>query len=156
MSPFSRLLAETRRRHGLRQIDLAELLGYEQTYLSALEVGAKGPPAAEFVQRLQAALNLDEKNTDCLLEALELSQRRMTLEVDAPEDIYVVFNEMRLQLNNLHPSQVGLIRATLALKSDLRERPHSEIPRLKRRVLEPGESASPSARNKKAALPTTN
>ena len=37
MSPFSRLLAETRRRNGLRQIDLAELLGYEQTYLSALE-----------------------------------------------------------------------------------------------------------------------
>jgi len=156
MSPFSRLLAETRRRHGLRQIDLAEMLGYEQAYLSALEVGAKGPPGADFVQRLQVALNLDEKSADCLLEALALSQRRMALEVDAPEDIYLVFNEMRLQLNTLHPSQVGLIRATLALKSDLRERPHSEIPRLKRRVLEPGESASPSARNKKAALPTTN
>ena len=107
-------------------------------------------------ERLQAALNLDEKNTDCLLEALELSQRRMTLEVDAPEDIYVVFNEMRLQLNNLHPSQVGLIRATLALKTDLRERPHTEIPRLKRRVLEPGERVSPSARTEQAAHPTTN
>ena len=130
MSPFSRLLAETRRRHGLRQIDLAEMLGYEQAYLSALEVGAKGPPGAEIVERLQFALNLDEKNTDCLLEALEL--------------------------NNLHPSQVGLIRATLALKSDLRERPHSEIPRLKRRVLEPGEGSSPSARTKQAEHPSTN
>ena len=54
MSPFSQLLAETRRRHGLRQIDLAELLGYEQTYLSALEVGAKGPPTAVMDRMLEA------------------------------------------------------------------------------------------------------
>ena len=52
MSPFSRYLVDLRRRLGVRQGELADLLGYDQSYLSALEIGQKGPPTPEFVDRL--------------------------------------------------------------------------------------------------------
>ncbi|PYE26357.1 helix-turn-helix protein [Paraburkholderia silvatlantica] len=58
MSPFSILLHEFRLRCNLRQSDLAERLGYEQSYLSSLEVGRKGRPTREFVLKLVEALNL--------------------------------------------------------------------------------------------------
>lgn len=58
MSPFSHFLHELRLRHQIRQSELAELLGYEQSYISALEIGAKGPLTEEFVERLIVALSL--------------------------------------------------------------------------------------------------
>lgn len=56
MSPFARQLHELRLRHGIRQNELAELIGYDQTYISALEVGLKGPPTPEFVDKVVATL----------------------------------------------------------------------------------------------------
>ena len=50
-------------RHGIRQTELAELIGYEQTYISALEVGKKGPSTPEFVERLISALMLSAERT---------------------------------------------------------------------------------------------
>lgn len=41
MSPFSQFLHDLRMRRRLRQADLADLLGYEQSYISALEVGLR-------------------------------------------------------------------------------------------------------------------
>lgn len=47
-------------RHGMRQGDLAEAMGYEQTYISALEIGSKGPPTDEFIERAIKALQLGD------------------------------------------------------------------------------------------------
>lgn len=52
MSPFADFLHELRMRHGIRQTELAQILGYEQGYLSALELDKKGPPTQEFIQKL--------------------------------------------------------------------------------------------------------
>lgn len=41
MSPFSHFLHELRMRYDIRQVELAETMGYEQSYISALEVGIK-------------------------------------------------------------------------------------------------------------------
>lgn len=134
MSPFSRLLSELRRRHGLLQKDLAELVGIEQTYLSALETGIKGPPTSDFVARLQKALNLDANARNALDEAVDNSQRKMSLSADAPEEVFEVFNEFRRQLDTIHPSQLEIFRMALALKNDLNEGQFKEIPRIKRRA----------------------
>ena len=56
MSPFSHFLHELRLRLEIRQADLAKLVGYEQSYISALEVGLKGPPTQEFITRLIQAV----------------------------------------------------------------------------------------------------
>jgi transcriptional regulator with XRE-family HTH domain len=58
MSPFSHFLHDLRMRLEIRQAELAELVGYEQSYISALEVGLKGPPTQEFIARLIHALSL--------------------------------------------------------------------------------------------------
>jgi predicted transcriptional regulator len=47
MSPFSHFLHTLRMRLEIRQAELAALVGYEQSYISALEVGLKGPPTEE-------------------------------------------------------------------------------------------------------------
>ncbi len=55
--------------HGIYQTVLADKSGYEQTYFSALEVGKKGSPTQEFVEKLISALNLSGEERDRLLKA---------------------------------------------------------------------------------------
>jgi predicted transcriptional regulator len=71
LSPFSILLHEFRMRSNLRQSDLAEKLGYEQSYLSSLEVGRKGRPTREFVVKLVETLSLSDHDAEALLQAWE-------------------------------------------------------------------------------------
>jgi transcriptional regulator with XRE-family HTH domain len=60
MSPFAVLLKRFRQARGLKQKDLALRLGYEPSYLSALERSEKGPPRDDFIRRLIRGLALDE------------------------------------------------------------------------------------------------
>jgi len=131
MSPFGSALREARLRANLRQTDLAEALGYEQTYISALELGAKGPPPPEFVDRMANALDLRDEVRDELLDALDNSQRSMTLSPDASEMLFEVFNEFRRQLARLHPEQIRLISAVLELRPSLGLERSAGTPRLK-------------------------
>lgn len=77
MSPFSHFLHELRLQHQIRQSELAELLGYEQSYISALEVGIKGPPTEEFVEKLITALDLPPTAQLELREAIAASDRKL-------------------------------------------------------------------------------
>lgn len=98
MSPFSHFLHELRMRHGVRQIDLAERIGYEQSYISALEAGAKGPPTQEFVDRLQSVLALSEEEARHLKAAADASQRKLVIEADMPQDVYWLLSRLRASL----------------------------------------------------------
>ncbi len=60
MSPFSNAFRELRIFCGLRQAEFAEKLGFEQSYISAIEIGTKGPPGIDFVNTLITRLNLEE------------------------------------------------------------------------------------------------
>jgi transcriptional regulator with XRE-family HTH domain len=115
MSPFSTVLRELRASFGMRQAEFASKLGYEQSYVSAIEVGTKGPPNKEFIERVIAALELDEPWRQKLLEALNESQRKIVLSSDATEDTFKMFNELRRQIDQLHPGQVELIQMALRL-----------------------------------------
>ena len=79
MSPFSESLHSIRVRHGLRQVELAKLVGYEQSYISALEVGLKGPPTDEFVERLTAAIPLTKEEQEALRAAAQESHRKLVI-----------------------------------------------------------------------------
>lgn len=120
MSPFSCLLTKLRHQARLRQSELAELVGYEQSYLSALEVGVKGPPTEEFLSRLVAALSLDAADVEQLREAAEASQRKIQIPSDVPPSIYMLCHELRKQIEHLHPTQVEAILAILRLSSSLK------------------------------------
>ncbi len=71
MSPFSTYLRTLRRARGLRQVELAHLLGYEASYISALERSQKGPPRKEFIGRLIRGLKLDASEQTALNQRLD-------------------------------------------------------------------------------------
>lgn len=70
MSPFAEFLRHLRNQRQLRQRDLACRLGVNQSYISALELGIKGPPPSEFAQQLLVRLNLTEQEFATLVDAL--------------------------------------------------------------------------------------
>lgn len=133
MSPFSHFLHELRLRHQIRQSELAELLGYEQSYISALEIGAKGPPTEEFVERLIAALRLPPSEQTQVRVAATASQRKLALPLDSPQDMYWMIQGLREQLDSLHPVQIKIIQDALNLKGSLVDRQPEPLRRIKRR-----------------------
>jgi len=136
MSPFAHLLHELRMRNSIRQGDLAELIGYEQSYVSALEVGIKGPPPPEFINKLILALELPPAEQNKLHNAVAASQRKLVIDVDAPQEVYLLMAELQQQLPALHPAQVRMIREVLSMREVLAEPLPEPIRRLKRRKKE--------------------
>lgn len=133
MSPFSHFLHDLRLRHQIRQAELAELLGYEQSYISALEVGIKGPPTDEFVSKLITVLGLNVQEQDELQKIIAASDRKLALPVDSPQLLYWMLSDLRDQLENLHPLQVKLIRDALSMRGSLVDPLPEPIRRIKRR-----------------------
>jgi transcriptional regulator with XRE-family HTH domain len=120
MSPLSKMLQELRNRRGMRQKELAQLVGYEQSYLSALEIGTKGPPTGEFIDKLTYALNLDEEEQAELETALAMSDRKFVIPVNASQRLYELCFELRQTADQLLPSQIEMMLKVLQLPGELR------------------------------------
>lgn len=132
MSPFSVLLHSLRTQYGLRQTELAERVGYEQSYISALEIGLKGPPTQEFIDRIAKAIPLSEAEKEKLRAAAQASQRKLVINPDAPTDIYWLLSDLRDEVHHLNAAQVRMIREVLALRCSMDEAIPSQQ-RLRRR-----------------------
>ena len=133
MSPFARQLHDLRMRHGVRQNELAELIGYDQTYVSALEVGLKGPPTPEFVDKVVKVLPLTAAEEHELRLAAQASDRKLVLEPDAHPDVYWMLDALRQRLAGLHPAQARLIRELLNLPDVVRRQETEPMLRPRRR-----------------------
>lgn len=133
MSPFADQMKSLRIRRGLRQTELAELLGYEQSYVSALELGLKGPPTAEFVKKLIGVLKLSLEEQQTLNEAVAASQRKISIPTDASAEVYWLCHRLQQQLDRLHPVQVELIDTALSLPLNFNLPNNSAPSRIKRR-----------------------
>lgn len=115
MSPFSRFLRSLRTRRGLRQKQLADRLGYEPSYLSALERSQKGPPRQDFIQRLIKGLELSEEEIAELNQALRDSCRQLVLPAQASDDEYALARLLKGQLGKLMPLQISMIEFALRI-----------------------------------------
>lgn len=133
MSPFADTFYEIRMRYGVRQTELAEMLGYEQTYISAIEVDKKGPPSEAFIQRLVQKLDLTEIEANQLFTAAKASKRKLTLNKGLHQDVYWMVHDMRERLPELSAVQIQLIRQILGLKDSLPQEAIEVIRPLKRR-----------------------
>lgn len=120
MSPLSKLLPELRNRRGMRQKELANLVGYDQSYISALEIGSKGPPTEEFITKLIKVLGLDEEEHAELETAIAMSDRKVVIPVDASQKLYELCFELRLAADQLLPSQIEMMLNVLQLPNDMR------------------------------------
>lgn len=119
MSPFALVLKHFRQKRGLKQKDLALLLGYEPSYLSALERSEKGPPKQDFIRRLISGLSLSEDERAEPDRALKLSRRQVSLPATASEQEYGLLHELAPHLGHLHPLQIHLIKLALRLPRSL-------------------------------------
>ena len=116
MSPFSRHLLELRRRFDLRQGELAILVGYDQSYLSSLEIGQKGPPTPEFIERLSSALALSDDEKRDLADAVDASERKLTIANDSDEEVFLLLKDLRDRLPGLSAIQVRMMRDLLRVR----------------------------------------
>jgi transcriptional regulator with XRE-family HTH domain len=144
MSPFSILLHEFRLRSNLRQSDLAESLGYEQSYLSSLEVGRKGRPTREFVLKLVEALSLRDHDAEELLQAWEDSCRTIEIPADAPRALYEALNEIRRAMDHLRPAQIEIFRQTARMTNESLGEHKPDRLRIKRRIDQPAKQVEDS------------
>ena len=94
------------------------MMGYEQTYLSAIEVGVKGPPNDEFINKLIQVLELSEGEQEALWEKVEHSQRRYLVPAEVTQEVYLMVHSLFSQIDRLHPSQIAIIDQTLRMPLD--------------------------------------
>jgi len=116
VNPFSSYFHDLRRRHQVSQKELAKIIGYEQGYISGLEVGRKNPPNEEFIAKLIAALNLDAAEQAALRQAVEESQRKYMLPGNASAEVFKMVNKLWHEIENLHPAQIRIINDVLQLR----------------------------------------
>lgn len=125
MSPFSKALKELRISRKLLQKEAAELLGYEASYLSALELSLKGPPKMSFVEKLILKFDLNDFEQSQLMEAYAQSERQYILPSNASIQEYRIFHLLKKQLGKLQPQQIDLIN--LVLRMDEMSNPMSAL-----------------------------
>lgn len=131
-SPFATFLRALRVRSGMRQHELAKQLGYEQAYVSALELGNK-PPSEEFLGKLSRGLSLNEKDHLEMRLAAEKSRRRFVLPADVPTETYLLCHELWEKIDRLYPAQIRAIRELVRIDELLVDQPMYGPVRLRRR-----------------------
>ncbi|WP_280523592.1 helix-turn-helix domain-containing protein [Burkholderia aenigmatica] len=119
LSPISERLRALRLRYGVRQMDLAEAIGFEQSYISAIELGTKGPPSIEFVERVSAHLRLSGDEDSSLREALSLSRRHFSIPQTAIADVFRLCSELWCELDRLTDTQIRVIRDVIAMRQEI-------------------------------------
>lgn len=115
---------DLRNRLGIRQVRFAEMIGYEQSYVSALELGLKGPTNKEFLAKLIQTFTLDEPQQLALMNAVKESQQRFVLPRGVQADTFRMCSELWEKIDQLPPSQIQAIRALIRLnvpESDARK-----------------------------------
>jgi len=133
-SPFSLFLKNLRLRNGQRQSEMAEVLGYEQAYISAIELGTK-PPSKEFLNRLTATY-LNDRDQAEMMKEIQESKRRYVLPVEVPTDTYRLCSELWGKIDRLHPAQINAIREVLRLDELMADTRHVRSERIRRRTKE--------------------
>ncbi|MES2181945.1 MAG: helix-turn-helix transcriptional regulator [Pseudomonadota bacterium] len=112
-SPFSVFLKNIRLRNSQRQSEMAEILGYEQAYISSVELGTK-PPSQEFLNRLSTTY-LNDRDQSEMMQEIQESKRRFVLPVEVPTETYRLCSDLWGKIDRLHPAQIKAIRELLKL-----------------------------------------
>lgn len=115
MTPFAQCFQALRRRHKIRQADLAKLLGYTASHVSAVALGIRAP-TQEFIERIQAALPLSEAELEEMQRAASASRRGFLIEPGAPVEVYWLVERLRQNIGRLQPEQIKVIECVLGME----------------------------------------
>ncbi len=117
MSPFAFQLKKIRTEKQLQQKVMAEIIGCEPSYLSALETDAKVPPQREKLIQFIKKLKLSSEEELELLSAADKSRRSIRLPLKAQSLVFELCHALEDQLPNLSPIQLELIGLALRINS---------------------------------------
>lgn len=115
MSPFAFQLKKIRTERQLQQKTMAEIIGCEQSYLSALETDSKVPPQQEKLLQLVKKLNLSLEDEALLLMAAEKSRRSIRLPLKAQSQVFELCHLLEDQLPTISAIQLELIGLALRI-----------------------------------------
>lgn len=115
MSPFAIQLKKIRTERQLQQKTMAEIIGCEQSYLSALETDSKVPPQQEKLLQLVKKLNLSLEDEALLLMAAEKSRRSIRLPLKAQSQVFELCHKLENQLPTISAIQLELIGLALRI-----------------------------------------
>jgi|TARA_R110001583_G_scaffold195066_1_gene368908 transcriptional regulator with XRE-family HTH domain len=127
MTPFGLFLESIRRNRHLHQVQLADRLGVNSCYVSAIENGKKGPPSKPILEKLISELNLDAQEQELLWDYVDQSQRTIRLPEDATPEEYTLMRDIRRHLGALSIEQIDIIRNTLKLSGQAQTKPRIEV-----------------------------
>ncbi|OIQ70083.1 hypothetical protein GALL_483100 [mine drainage metagenome] len=133
-SPFSVFLKNIRLRNSQRQSEMAEIMGYEQAYISSVELGTK-PPSQGFLDKL-SAIYLNERDQLEMMQELEKSKRRYILPAEVPTETYHLCSELWGKIDRLHPAQIKAMRELLKLDELMADTRRVSTERIRRRAKE--------------------
>lgn len=131
-SPISIYLRDLRLQAGMTQLDLAHSIGYEQAFVSAIELGTKSP-SKEFLPKLVVVMKLNDEERQKLELALKASKRRFTLAPESSTSTYRFCNDLWDKLDRLHPAVLDAMHAILMVEDQVAKRPRYQPTRLRRR-----------------------
>lgn len=132
-SPFSVFFRDLRLRHGLRQQEMAEQLGYEQGYISAIELGKKSP-SEDLLRRLAKEMDLSGPDREALSQAVKESKRKYVLPDEVPTETYRLCSELWEKIDRLYPAQIRAIRELIRIDDQMAEQPRYPAQRVRRRT----------------------
>lgn len=121
MTPFGTYLEHLRRKRRIQQKQLADLIGINPCYVSALERGRKGPPSTAVLRRLIKNLNLSRNEQERLWHSVELSEMTFRLPDGMSQDEFEMVHDLKSHLGTLSGDQVLIIRKVLGLGTGSQE-----------------------------------
>lgn len=118
MNLYGSILRRQRQSRGILLKTLAHELGVDQSYLSAVERGRKGPPASPaFLESIRRLLDLSAEEYGELSAAAETTRRlgKFGRMARAPLTAELAVDFAR-RMNSLRPAQLRAIRAILEME----------------------------------------
>lgn len=118
MTPFGHYLETVRRARDMQQTELANLLGIDPSYISALERGKKGPPSENILQKIKTLLSLSDIESKELDLAVAQSERVIRLPNNTSLAEYALISTLRRRIGSLSDAEVNAIACILQLREE--------------------------------------
>lgn len=115
MTPFGHYLETVRRARDMQQTELANLLGIDPSYISALERGKKGPPSTNILQKIKTVLSLSDIESKELDFAVKQSGRVIRLPNNTSLAEYALISTLRRRIGSLSKEEVNAMACILQL-----------------------------------------
>lgn len=122
MTPFGNVLSQLRRSRKLQQRELAEQVGIQPCYISAMEGGKKGPPSKAVLQKLIETLELSPEEAQSLESSVGPSERVFRVPDNVCLEEYEFLWELRQRLGSLSGEELALMSHVLRLGAAHRQR----------------------------------